>query len=326
MSLVEDPTLTIIRLLNSYLRIVKDDGSSATLKVSGEWYDRELFKNCDGQLSVGLDRSEDQKLSFDGNLRRRTTLLRISLWVVDKPEQGIIGKNMREKIRADVNRVIRERRNKPNVFDYCFAGVGRSTGTHKAYHTASAVEPLPSDFTWAELTDAEYQKLWYSDDDRFSKSNQENGKHSMVLLRFKMDADENVLKQLVLKFEGYGSAPGGNGVTIKVWNFSASAWQNAASGTGISDEVLTITLTSSLKDYVDANGYVYLLAKTTNPSDGVTPAALYCDYAEMGLMVNGITYADILTYEDRDEVRVKPFLWRTEFIVKSWLFENVPIT
>jgi hypothetical protein len=325
-SQVEDPILTLTRLLKRYLWIVKDDGSLASIHVSQEWYDRELFKNYDGQITVGLDRTEDNKLSFDGNLRRRLIFARINVWVVDKPEQGIIGRTMRDKIRADVNRVIREKRNHPNEVDYYFRGIGRSSGTHKAYHSASLTEPSPNDSGWTELTDIEYQKIWYSDNDRFNKSTSENGKYALMLFRFKIDADEDVLKKIVLRFEGYGTAPAGNGTTIKVWNHTASTWQNAVSGTGGNDEVLTITLSSNLPEYVDADGYVYLLAKTTNPSDGVTPAVLYCDYAEIAFTVNGIGYADIVSFRDVDDVQVKPFIWRTEFAVKSWLFENVLTT
>ena len=326
MSLVDNAVTTLTRLLRRYLQVAKDDGSLATLEVSGEWHNRELLKNCDGQISVGLDRTEDQKLSFDGNLRRTLSFIRVNVWVVDKPEQGVVGRNMRDKIRAEVNRVIREKRNEPNVVDYNFVGVGCSTATYKAFHTASVSELTPTDSGWTELTDIEYQKIWYSDDTRLSNSASENGEYAMMLFRFKVDADENVLKQIVLKFEGYGTAPSGNGVTIKVWNFSASAWQSAVSGTSGTDEVLTITLDSNLPDYVDADGYVYLLAKTTNASDGLTPATLYCDYVEIGFAVNGMTYADISAYQDRNEVRVKPLLWRTEFIVKSWLFENISTT
>jgi hypothetical protein len=326
MSQVENPVLTLMRLLKRYLWVVKDDGSLVNIYVSQEWYDRELFKNYDGQITVGLDRNEDNKLSFDGDLRRRLSFARVNVWAVDKPEQSVVGRTMRDRIRADVNRVIREKRNHPNEVDCNFQAVSHSSETHKVYHLASAAEPSPSDSGWTELTDIEYQKIWYSDDDRFSNSTSENGKCALILFCFKTDASEDVLKKIVLNFEGYGTAPVGNGATIKVWNHTASAWENAVSGTGGSDEVLTITLSSNLPDYVDANGYIYLLAETTNPSDGEIPAVLYCDYADMALTVNGISYADIVSFRDLDNVQVKPFIWRTEFAIKSWLFENVQTT
>jgi hypothetical protein len=326
MSQVENPAVTLVRLLKRYLWVVKDDGSLANVCVGQEWYDRELLKDYDGQVTVGLERNEEYKLSLNGDLRRRLTFARINVWVTDKPDKGVAGRSMREKICVEVNQVIREKRNSPNKIDYDYIGVGSSSETHKAYEAASDSEPTPSDSGWSEFTDADYQKIWHSDDERFSKSVLENGKCAFMLFRFQIDADREVVKEMVLKFEGYGTAPAGNGATVKVWNHSAEAWQNAISGAGSTDETLTITLSSNLQNYIDADGNVYLLAQTSNPSDGVTPAVLYCDYVQTEFTVNGITYADVAGFRDVDEVRVKPFLWRTEFVVKTWLFETVYAT
>jgi len=321
---IEDPITTLVRLVSKNLRVVKDDGSLADIYVSTEWYDRELLKNHDGQVTVGLDRSEDQKIGLSATLRRRVGYARVNIWVVDKT--GVTGKEMRNKLRQEVNRVVREKRTKPNETRYDYVGVGPLTGTHKAYYAKSASELAPDDPEWTEFSAADYEKIWSSDDDRFSYSQSENSKYSLVLFRIKIESDEETVKKIILKFEGYGNAPAGNGVTIKVWNSEASAWQNTQTGTGGGDEEIVITLTSSLTDFIDANGYVYLLAKTTNPSDGVSVAAIYCDYSEGVVTVEGIIYVDIMSYRDEDEVRVKPFVWRTEFTVKTWLFENVMVT
>ena len=321
MSAIEDPITTLVRLLQKNMWLVKDDGSLASVLVTKEWYDRELFKNYDAQVTVGLEHSDDQKIGFSGTARRRLGYAKVNVWLVDK--QGVTGRNMRDKLKEEINRIIREKRNTPNVTGYDLLGVGQGSGTHKAYYAASDSELAPQGIGWTDLTDLEYQKLWYSDNNRFSYSQSENLKYSLMLFRFKIDPNKNVVKKIVLSFEGYGTAPAGNGITIKVWNFDASEWQNAQAGSGGSDETITITLTSSLTSFIDANGYVYLLARTTNPSDGTTPAVIHCDYASCSITVNGITYVDMVSYRDLDEVRVKPFLWRTEFTVKTWLFENV---
>jgi len=320
----EDPTTTLVRLLDKNMRVVKEDGSSASVHVSAEWYDRELLRHYDGQVTVGLDRSEDQKLGFSAASRRRVGYSRVNVWVIDKPG-SVVGRDLRNKLREEINRIIREKRTKPNETDCNFLGVGQATGTHKAYHAGSGGELAPGDAGWTELTNTEYEKLWYSEDSRFSRLTSVNLNYAQLLFKFKVEPNEKVVKKIVLKFEGYGTAPAGNGVTIKVWNFTASAWQNAQAGTGGVDETITIMLTSSLTDFIDVDGYMYLLARTTNPSNGVTAAAIYCDYSECGITVEGITYADIVSYRDEDEVRVKPFLWRTEFTVKTWLFENVMV-
>jgi hypothetical protein len=335
MSQVEDQVTTLVRLLDKNVRVVKDDGSLARIYVSREWYDRELFKNYDGQVTVGFDPTrgcEDQKLDISGKTRRRLGFLSVNIWSIDKPEQGVMGRKTREKMREEILRIVREKRTKPNETSYDFVGVGQPAGTHKAYHAGSATGLSPSSSGWIELTDAEYVKLWYSDDDRFSKSHNVNTEYAMMLFRFKLettkyDPHEKNVKQIVVSFEGYGTAPGGNGVTVVVWNHIASTWENPATGTAGSDETITLTLTSNITDYIDMDsdgvGYIYVLAATSNPSDGATPAVLYCDYALCVVVVNGITYCDIVSYRNQDEVRTKPFVWRTEFLVKSWLFEDL---
>jgi hypothetical protein len=315
MSEKESPVDTVVRLLQKEMLVVKNDGGLANIRVSGEWYDRELLKNCDAQITVGLAESRDSKVEMSGRLRRRLGALRVNVWSQNKL--------MRNKTVEEVNRTVRQSRNRPNETTYDFFGVSQTTGTHKAYSAGSANEPTSEEADWIELANADYEKLWYSDDDRFLKSSNTNSEHALTLFRFKIDSREQAVKKIVLAFEGYGAAPSGNGVTIEVWNHVANAWQNAINGTGDADETLTITLTQAIADYVDKSGYVWLLAKTTNPSDGATPATLYCDYVSGTVIVNGITYLDVVSYRDADRVDVKPFIFRTEFTLKSWSFEDI---
>jgi hypothetical protein len=315
MSEKESPVDTVVRLLQKEMLVVKNDGGLANIRVSGEWYDRELLKNCDAQITVGLAESRDSKVEMSGRLRRRLGALRVNVWSQNKL--------MRNKTVEEVNRTVRQSRNRPNETTYDFFGVSQTTGTHKAYSAGSANEPTSEEADWIELANADYEKLWYSDDDRCLKSSNTNSEHALTLFRFKIDSREQAVKKIVLAFEGYGAAPSGNGVTIEVWNHVANAWQNAINGTGDADETLTITLTQAIADYVDKSGYVWLLAKTTNPSDGATPATLYCDYVSGTVIVNGITYLDVVSYRDADRVDVKPFIFRTEFTLKSWSFEDI---
>jgi hypothetical protein len=144
----------------------------------------------------------------------------------------------------------------------------------------------------------------------------------------KYDPHENNVNKIVLSFEGYGTAPAGNGVAIKVWNHITSAWEHAQTGSGSSDETVNITITTDLADFIEMDssgvGYIYLLARTTNPSDGVTPAVLHCDHVDCTLAVPALTHIKFGTFHDADDVSVKPFLLHTEFLVIGWMFENVP--
>jgi len=321
---VESSVDTVMRLLSKNMRVIKEDGALAKIIVSKEWFDRELFKNADGQITVGLIQSEDEKVEMSGRIRRRLARVRVNVWAVDKPDIVDSGRLMRQKMVEEVNRVIRQNRTIPNRTIYDFAGLGYPSGDpHKAFQAGASSELIPGAAGWTELTNLEYQGIWYSDDNRYSKSHNVNGEYAFMLFRFKIESREQAVKKIVLAFEGYGAAPAGNGVTIKVWNHVSEAWEQAQTGTGGADETLTITLTLNIVNFIDANGYVWLLARTTNPSNDTTPAILYCDYVSCTVTVNGITYLDIVSFRDADRVDTKPFIFRTEFQLKSWMFEDV---
>ena len=324
MSEIENQVTTVIRLLQKNIRVVKEDNAIANIYVSKEWYDRELFKNYDGQITVGLSESRDTKIEMSGRIRRRLGSLRVNVWATDRAATSDPGRLMRQKMVEELNRIVRQNRTIPNQTRYDFAGLGYPEGDpHKAFQAGASSELIPGAAGWTELTNEEYQKIWYSDDTRYSKSHNVNLEYALMLFRFKVESREKTVKRIVLAFEGYGTSPGGNGITIKVWNHVAAAWQNAQSGTGGADETLTITLTSSVTDYVDDDGFVWLLARTTHTSNGVTAAIIYCDYVSCTVTVNGITYLDVASFRDADRVDVKPFIFRTEFQLKSWMFEDV---
>jgi hypothetical protein len=323
---VEDSITTLVRLLGNSMRLVKDDVSVGNVYVSKEWFDRGLMKTYDAQVTVGLGESLDRKIGFSGSKRLTVDSPRVNVWVLEKSGAVQSARRIRDKMRQEIKRVIREKRTKPNISEYTFWNLGIDSKSHKAYEAAAESELDPEDEGWTQISGIGYNKIWYSDDDRHSKSAEVNLEYPLLLFRFKIGAKPDVITKLELRFEGYGTAPSGNGATIKVWNFTSEAWENAESGTGGEDGTLTISLTSGFADFVDADGYVYLLARTTNASDGSTPAVIYCDYVECVITVQGIVYVDVVSHHDEDRVDVKPVIWRTEFLLKTWLFETVLVT
>jgi len=321
MSEVEDAAVTLARLLRTNMRVVKDDGSLADVSVTGEWQNAEAFKSHDGQVTVGLAEGSDQKLELSGKTRRRLQFLRVNVWATDAAGSEESGRVMRRKIVEEVLRVVRQHRVKPNETIYDFLPTGSAAQPHKTY--AGTAEVPPNGQGWSEIAAEDYVKLWYSDDDRLEIIASGNGEHAVMLSRFKVESREKGVSRMVLLFEGYGTALGGDGVTVKVWNHEAEAWENAESGgAGGFDEAISIILASALPDYIDDEGFVWFLAETSNASDGQTPAVLRCDYVSLTVTVNGVTYCDILSYRDVDRVDIKPFVYRTEITVKSWFFEN----
>jgi hypothetical protein len=326
---LEDPVTTLLRLITSLIRVVKDNGSVASILATKENYDRELLKQYDAQITLGLETSQDEKLELAGRLRRRNMVFRLGIFTVDKAVPGAdAGKVMRDKVTAQINAIIRERRNLPYETLYNFSGLGYPSGNpHKAYAAGigELQMPLPDSEYWSdyELTTLQYQYIWSSDNVRFSKSHNVQNEYAMMLFRFKLGAREQCVKKIVLSFEGYGTAPGGDGVTIKVWNHVAGDWELAQSGTGSGDETLTITISSDWTNFIDSDGYVWLWARTTNPSDGSTPSIIYCDYVQCTIQVYGISHCDVISYKNVDVTDVKPYLFKAEFQLKGWLFESL---
>lgn len=323
MSGMEDPAITVARLLRTKMRIVKDSGALASVNVSGEWQNSDAFKSGDGQVTTGLAECADQKIELTGKIRRRLSTIRVNVWATDIPNATEGGKAIRGKIVEEVNRIIRQNRSKPNETIYDFVGAGSIGQGCGAF--SGDIEAAPS-ADWTELSDIDYQKLWYSDDNRCQVSSSVSGKYAVLLFRFKVESRENAVKRLVLGFEGSGTSPGGNGVTVKVWNHTFGTWQNAQNNqAGTGDEALTLTLLANLPDFIDAEGYVWFLARTVNPSDGLVPAVLQCDCVSCVVTVNGITYCDVASYRNLDRIDVKPFIYRTELVLKSWFIENIGV-
>jgi hypothetical protein len=330
LSELEDPVATVLRLINSLIRVVKDNGEVAKVVATEQALDREhLLKEYDAHITVALDPNsgvQDQKLNLSGSLRRQQYLFRCTAHCVDKPSVpgADLGKVMRNKVTKQIKDIIRENRTLPFQTTYNFYGLGYPEGEpHKAFSAGASLELAPSSSLWAELSALEYQGIWASDELRYSKSHGISSEYPLMLFRFKIGSRKQTVKRLMLSFEGYGTSHIGNGLTVKVWNHVAGDWQQAQTGTQSQDETITITLTANLPDFVDENGYVWFLARTTNPSDGTTPAVLYCNFVQLVVWVYGITYCDIISYRVVDVVDVKPFLFKTEFTLKGYAFETI---
>ncbi len=322
MSEIEDAAATLVRLLKTNMRVVKDDGGLANIAVTAEWQNTDAFKECDGQVTVSLAECADQKIDFSGKKRRRLSALRVNVWTTEQAGAEESARILRGKIVEEVNRIVRQNCAKPSETRYDFYNVGPATQTQKAYSRSG--EASPNGLGWTELSAEDYAKLWYSDDDRCELSSDGIGEYAIALFGFKVESREKTAKKITLTFEGYGTSPSRDGVTVKVWNHIAEAWENPQSGGAEgTDETVAVTLVVDLPNYIDEDGYTWFLAGTSGASNGESAAVLNCDYVSCTVTVNGITYCDIVSYRIADRVDVKPFIFRTEFTVKSWFFENI---
>lgn len=338
LSEAENPVVTILRLIESRLRVVKDDGGLASVLCSQANYDRELLKDYDAQITVSKtsEPCQAQKHTLDGKLRRRIYSLRATIVTIDKPSPSAdVGRVMRDKVLEQLLLIIPENRNLPYRTIYNFYPLDSTSATHKAYDATGTGELEPSNVSLAELPNVEYSALWGSDDVRHSESANGNGEFAFMLFRFKIGSKggesrneprKQCLKRVLLSFEGYGVASQGNGVTLKVWNNLSGVWEDAQSGSSGTDQTISSILIENLTNYVDSDGFLYLMARTANPSDGVSPATLHCDFVQATVDVRGITFCDIHTYRDVDVTDVKPFLYKEEIQIVAWLFESIAIS
>ena len=109
---VEDPKTTLMNLIKTNISLTKDDDiTPATVHVSHEWFNSRLFKDFDAQVTVGLAEGSMEKLNVGGSWVRYSDRYRIIGWSVDKT--GITGKEMRWKLRREIERIIRANRKNP---------------------------------------------------------------------------------------------------------------------------------------------------------------------------------------------------------------------
>jgi len=108
----EDPKTTLMNLIKNNVSLTKDDGvTAATVHVSQAWFNSQLFKDFDAQITIGLAEGSMEKLNVGGSWVRYADRYRIIGWSIDKA--GITGKEMRWKIRREIERIIRANRKNP---------------------------------------------------------------------------------------------------------------------------------------------------------------------------------------------------------------------
>lgn len=101
-----DPVQDVIQLLSGNMQVLKENNNPANIQFSREWLSQEaLPENVDGQVTVGLAESLDQKLELSGKLRRRVFSIRVNVWSRDRL--------IRQKMVEEVLRVVRENRHSP---------------------------------------------------------------------------------------------------------------------------------------------------------------------------------------------------------------------
>ena len=178
-------------------------------------------------------------------------------------------------------------------------GEAGTYGLHRAYKQKNSSEPEPSNAGWSEFTEAEYNQIARSDDTRYSLATANSGEYAMLMLKFKSMFLEADVKKICSRFEGYGVRASDYGITIKIWNHGSAAWENAQTGTGSGDEWIDLSILTNLPNYIDNDGYIWVLVRTTYADDGSSHATLYCDCAR-GFVTKDRFHVDNMPISDLD--------------------------
>ncbi len=324
----EDPVTTVILLISKNIHVVKEDSSIAAIYVSREWMNKELFKNYDAQITVGLPSNPQKRVNLSGSIKLSRPTLAVTVWALDRTGDSDTGRQMRQKVVDEVKRIIEANMKTANVSIYDFADIENPSSTNKAFSAVATTELAPNNSAWTELLSADYQKIWSFNAVVYTKTISVNLQNALMLFGFKITNKVSTIKSALLTFVGSGSGAGAEysspltGCTIKVWNSTTNVWEHSIIGT---TAALTISLTANLQNYVDADGYVWLLAEATDPSNGTYPASLSCDYVSCQVTVNRITYIEITNFGDKDKVDIKPFIFKTIFTLKAWALSTITI-
>jgi hypothetical protein len=144
MGAIEDPAVTIERLLRRKMRVVLDNGALASVEVSSEFPSNDALRVGSGQVTVGLADSSYQMLDLSGRICQRTSVLRVNAWSTDISSAAETGKSLRNKIAAEINKTIVENRCNPNVTLYDFWGLSVGNRTCRALSGEAESAPMPT--------------------------------------------------------------------------------------------------------------------------------------------------------------------------------------
>jgi hypothetical protein len=171
MSEFEDPQATILRLIENNFRVVLDSGGLATFKCTPENIDRELLKNYDVTFTLSTPECNARKLTLCGKLRVRDYTMKGVLTAQAKLKTSAdTPQTMRNKATESVLAVLQQNRRLPYRTQYNFYTLSAASETHRAYDAGATSELAPSSSSWAELSSANYSKIWSLDDIDHSKS------------------------------------------------------------------------------------------------------------------------------------------------------------
>lgn len=177
-------------------------------------------------------------------------------------------------------------------------------GNLSKWTTLGAVQ-LPTGFV-TEFSQGGYNNLKTKDGTNASITSSASGNRAQMLFSFdviraitdalgasiwgtastlaqKIAIASTLITKITYNWTGFGSSVGGSSASVSSWD--TGAWQSATVSTASTATLVSRSVNTGIASKIDANGFVHILAYTTNTGDGVTSSVLNTDEAEVVLQL-----------------------------------------
>jgi hypothetical protein len=139
----------------------------------------------------------------------------------------------------------------------------KDTTNNKAYEGTDNLRPaeVPPNYE-VELDISHYEKINTSDGNIANYTNSTGFNFHRFAFTIK-ECIASILR-INVTYEGYGSATMGYGVYLYIWNYTNLSWEVVGQHTnGTAVEIISKNYTSGFSNYINATGYLQLLAQTS---------------------------------------------------------------
>lgn len=162
----------------------------------------------------------------------------------------------------------------------------------------STLTTAPGSWSGAALSTAEKGYIGDEDGTNHSIATTTGTNHAMILCKVRATTAEGSVTTLGIRIKGYCDATT-DGYTVKIWDDTNSEWDAVGTNTASSSQVETFHITSSITNYIDSSGDIYVMIYSTDTHDNGT-CTLYLDYVEV--LVSDEVYPKAFYFGDTREL------------------------
>ena len=183
-----------------------------------------------------------------------------------------------------------------------------------------------TEFTSSEYTNAcyndSYYNVWEGSNGHGNQSGDihPSGYYGNVYYRFRINQDVFSIKSINISWVGHDTLSNGGVFVIYIWNVSSSSWKELKRVTSSmsSDQNYTISVTSSIYNYIDSDGYLIVAVAGGKGPDNTVPNKPSTPSGETsGETGTSYTYSTSTTDPEGDDIKYG-WDWNGDGTVDEW--------